>query len=234
MDFRNALNSLNMNASRKAKYKKLTAEQFVDMVDSGSGNDPFYTGGLTLLKQMAKVVLEVNILSISESQGAISMSVNVTAKNISSPTGGAFANTMISVSIQKGRYSDKAAIMSGLIQDTYAEMKKEFLPQVTKEMSTIDAGGDKLMTYELVFQGYDSKTARSVRNSLKRQAGVTYIDFDNSLARVQPSINRVFVRYAGKPSNLADVIMSALDRMNVGFVEPPVTPTSKDLLFVAQ
>ena len=76
MDFRNAVTSLQTDEKVKKKFAKISKEQFMAIV-SGSPADKallatqvqdaeqFYTTGLSLLKQMAKVVVEVNIMSVS-------------------------------------------------------------------------------------------------------------------------------------------------------------------------
>ena len=76
MDFRNAVTSMQTDEKVKKKFAKISKEQFMAIV-SGSPADKallapqvqdaeqFYSTGLSLLKQMAKVVVEVNIMSVS-------------------------------------------------------------------------------------------------------------------------------------------------------------------------
>ena len=98
--------------------------------------EQFYTTGLSLLKQMAKVVVEVNIMSVSGNiKGDLALSLNVTAKNVSTGRGGAFANTVINVARRGGPNVITSAMIAGLVNDTYEEMQKEFIPQVIKESS---------------------------------------------------------------------------------------------------
>ena len=107
MDFRNAVTSMQTDEKLKKEFAKISKEQFMAIV-SGSpadralldkqiqNSEEFYSTGLSLLQQMAKVVVEVNIFSVSGNvQGDIALSLNVTAKNISTGRGGAFANSVV-------------------------------------------------------------------------------------------------------------------------------------------
>ncbi len=114
MDFRNAVTSMQTDEKVKKEFAKISKEQFMAIV-SGSPADKallatqvqnaeqFYTTGLSLLKQMAKVVVEVNIMSVNGNiKGDLALSLNVTAKNVSTGRGGAFANTVINVARRGG------------------------------------------------------------------------------------------------------------------------------------
>ena len=106
---------------------------------------------------MAKVVVEVNIMSVSGNiKGDLALSLNVTAKNVSTGRGGAFANTVINVARRGGPNVITSAMIAGLVNDTYDDMQKEFIPQVIKEMSTISVGGKRLIAYELVLKDFKS------------------------------------------------------------------------------
>jgi len=245
MDFRNAVTSFNSDPKRKAAFGKISKAQFMDMIQGTKAEDTalsqqardadeFYSAGLTLLKQLSRVVVEVNVMSITKTGDNMAMNLNVTAKNISSPTGGAFANSSIQVARRGSNKTDNAAMLGALIKDAYEQMAEEFLPQVIKEMSTIDAAGGKAISYELVLQGFDSRDARSVRNALKRKNSTTfkYIDYNNELSKLNPPMSIVYVRWNGKPSGLADLVMEVLDQAGINFDEPIVTPTVRDLVFV--
>ena len=76
MDFRNAVTSAQTDEKLKERFEKISKEQFMAIV-SGSPADKallntqiqnaeeFYTTGLSLLQQLAKVVIEVNIFAVS-------------------------------------------------------------------------------------------------------------------------------------------------------------------------
>ena len=178
MDFRNAVTSMQTDEKLKKEFAKISKEQFMAIV-SGSpadralldkqiqNSEEFYSTGLSLLQQMAKVVVEVNIFSVSGNvQGDIALSLNVTAKNISTGRGGAFANSVVNVARRGGTNTIASAMITGLVKDSYAEMESEFIPQVIKEMSTISVGGKRLTSYELVFRDFGSKEIRSLRRKL--------------------------------------------------------------------
>ena len=75
MDFRNAVTSMQTDEKLKKEFAKISKEQFMAIV-SGSpadralldkqiqNSEEFYSTGLSLLQQMAKVVVEVNIFSV--------------------------------------------------------------------------------------------------------------------------------------------------------------------------
>lgn len=247
MDYRNAVTSFAANDRRNAQFKQMSKEQFMTMIagakpgDAALANqaqqaDDYYSAGLTLLKELARVVVEVNVMSITKTGDNMAMNVSVTAKNISSPTGGAFANSTLQVARRGSDRTDNAAMLGALIKDAYDQMASEFIPQVIKEMSTIDAEGGKLLSYDLVFQGFDGRDARMLRGALKREdsARFKYIDYNNQLSRLDPPMSIVFVRYQGKPSGLADLVMGVLDAEKIRFQEPIVTPNIRDLVFVKQ
>ncbi len=244
MDFRNAVTQMQTDETLRDQFKSISKDQFMAIVagsDAASAqlneqiqnSEAFYSTGLTLLQQMAKVVVEVNIQALGGTpQSNMSLSVNVTAKNISTGRGGAFANSLFNVARRGGPNVIPSAMITGLVQDTYGDMKKEFVPQVIKEMSTISVGGDKLMPYEIVLKDFNSRDVRRFRGSLdqKQNDQFRYIDYDNTLADAQPSLVSIRVRYAGKPDRLADMLMGVLDSQQIDFKEPRVAPELKDIV----
>ena len=242
MDFRNAVASAQTDGKLKEQFSKISKEQFMALV-SGSPADramldkqiqnaeEFYNNGLTLLKMMAKVVVEVNIFSVSGNvQGDIALSLNVTAKNVSTGRGGAFANSVINVARRGGTNTIASAMITGLVKDAYGDMGKEFIPQIIKEMSTISVGGKRLSSFELVFKGFSSKEIRSLRRKLDggQSDEFRYISYDNSV----PTIVTIKVRYADKVERLADKMMGLLDDSSINTREPIVAPELTDLVFV--
>ena len=242
MDFRNAVTSAQTDEKLKEQFGKISKEQFMAIV-SGSPADKallntqiqnaeeFYTTGLSLLRQLAKVVIEVNIFAVSGNiKGDIALSLNVTAKNISTGRGGAFANSVINVARRGGPSVITSSMITGLVKDSYADMQKEFVPQVIKEMSTISVGGNPLKPYELVLKDFKSKEARSLRTKLKQVESddFRYISFDNSV----PTIVTIIVRHAGKVEDLGDKIMDIFDTKGINTKEPIVAPDLTDLVFV--
>ncbi|MCP4751060.1 MAG: hypothetical protein GY866_09215 [Proteobacteria bacterium] len=244
MDFRNAVAAMQTDPKAKGALAKISKRQFMAMVSGSKGEDvvldqqvrnaeEFYATGLSILKQMAKVVVEVNIISVSKTGSSTVLNLNVTAKNISVGTGGAIANTVVQVARRAGPDTDDSAILTALIKDAYGDMNREFIPQIIKEMSTIDVGGNKLVGYELVMKGFTSRQFRSIRKAIESSEndGFRFIDFDNTLQKAEPSINRVFVRYAGKTSRLGDRIMDIMDGNGQSAEEPIVAPGLTDLVF---
>jgi hypothetical protein len=242
MDFRNAVTSAQTDEKLKEQFGKISKEQFMAIV-SGSPADKallntqiqnaeeFYTTGLSLLRQLAKVVIEVNIFAVSGNiKGDIALSLNVTAKNISTGRGGAFANSVINVARRGGPSVITSSMITGLVKDSYADMQKEFVPQVIKEMSTISVGGNPLKPYELVLKDFKSKEARSLRTKLKQVESddFRYISFDNSV----PTIVTIIVRHVGKSEDLGDKIMEIFDSKGINTKEPIVAPDLTDLVFV--
>jgi len=242
MDFRNAVTSAQTDEKLKEQFGKISKEQFMAIV-SGSPADKallntqiqnaeeFYTTGLSLLQQLAKVVIEVNIFAVSGNiKGDIALSLNVTAKNISTGRGGAFANSVINVARRGGPSVITSSMITGLVKDSYVDMQKEFVPQVIKEMSTISVGGNPLKPYELVLKDFKSKEARSLRTKLKQVESddFRYISFDNSV----PTIVTIIVRHAGKSEDLGDKIMEIFDSKGINTKEPIVAPDLTDLVFV--
>ena len=242
MDFRNAVTSAQTDEKLKEQFGKISKEQFMAIV-SGSPADKallntqiqnaeeFYTTGLSLLRQLAKVVIEVNIFAVSGNiKGDIALSLNVTAKNISTGRGGAFANSVINVARRGGPSVITSSMITGLVKDSYADMQKEFVPQVIKEMSTISVGGNPLKPYELVLKDFKSKEARSLRTKLKQVESddFRYISYDNSV----PTIVTIIVRHAGKVEDLGDKIMEIFDSIGINTKEPIVAPDLTDLVFV--
>ena len=242
MDFRNAVTSAQTDEKLKEQFGKISKEQFMAIV-SGSPADKallntqiqnaeeFYTTGLSLLRQLAKVVIEVNIFAVSGNiKGDIALSLNVTAKNISTGRGGAFANSVINVARRGGPSVITSSMITGLVKDSYADMLKEFVPQVIKEMSTISVGGNPLIAYELVLKDFKSKEVRSLRTKLKQVESdeFRYISYDNSV----PTIVTIIVRHAGKVEDLGDKIMEIFDSKGINTKEPIVAPDLTDLVFV--
>ena len=242
MDFRNAVTSAQTDEKLKEQFGKISKEQFMAIV-SGSPADKallntqiqnaeeFYTTGLSLLRQLAKVVIEVNIFAVSGNiKGDIALSLNVTAKNISTGRGGAFANSVINVARRGGPSVITSSMITGLVKDSYVDMQKEFVPQVIKEMSTISVGGNPLKPYELVLKDFKSKEARSLRTKLKQVESddFRYISFDNSV----PTIVTIIVRHVGKAEDLGDKIMEIFDSKGINTKEPIVAPDLTDLVFV--
>ena len=242
MDFRNAVTSAQTDEKLKEQFGKISKEQFMAIV-SGSPADKallntqiqnaeeFYTTGLSLLRQLAKVVIEVNIFAVSGNiKGDIALSLNVTAKNISTGRGGAFANSVINVARRGGPSVITSSMITGLVKDSYTDMQKEFVPQVIKEMSTISVGGNPLIAYELVLKDFKSKESRSLRTKLKQVESddFRYISFDNSV----PTIVTIIVRHVGKTEDLGDKIMEIFDSKGINTKEPIVAPDLTDLVFV--
>ena len=242
MDFRNAVTSAQTDEKLKEQFGKISKEQFMAIV-SGSPADKallntqiqnaeeFYTTGISLLRQLAKVVIEVNIFAVSGNiKGDIALSLNVTAKNISTGRGGAFANSVINVARRGGPSVITSSMITGLVKDSYVDMQKEFVPQVIKEMSTISVGGNPLKPYELVLKDFKSKEARSLRTKLKQVESddFRYISYDNSV----PTIVTIIVRHAGKVEDLGDKVMEILDSKGLNTKEPIVAPDLTDLVFV--
>ena len=242
MDFRNAVTSAQTDEKLKEQFGKISKEQFMAIV-SGSPADKallntqiqnaeeFYTTGISLLRQLAKVVIEVNIFAVSGNiKGDIALSLNVTAKNISTGRGGAFANSVINVARRGGPSVITSSMITGLVKDSYVDMQKEFVPQVIKEMSTISVGGNPLKPYELVLKDFKSKEARSLRTKLKQVESddFRYISFDNSV----PTIVTIIVRHAGKSEDLGDKIIEISDSKGINTKEPIVAPDLTDLVFV--
>lgn len=244
LDFRNAVASLQNDPRLKSQISKISKQQFMAMVAGSKAGDAmldeqiqdaeaFYSTGLSILKQLAKVVVEVNIMSVSKTGNSMVLNLNVTAKNISVGSGGAFANTIVQVARRGGPNTDDSAMLTGLIKDAYDDMNRSFVPQVIKEMSTIDVGGDKLIRYELVMKGYTSREFRQIRREIENAQTdeFRFANFDNTLKDAQPSINRLFVRYAGKTSRLADTVLDLLDASKLPAEEPIIAPGLTDLVF---
>jgi hypothetical protein len=243
MDFRNAVASLQTDARTKARLAKMSKDQFMAMIAGSKAGDQivntqvadaekYYGGALTLIKQLAKVVVEVNILAINGNvRGNVALSLSVTAKNIATGTGGAFANTVVNIGRRGGANVIASALITGLVKDAYEEMQKEFIPQVIKEMSKVAVGGKKLASYELIFKDFQ---ARRLGNKLRKMAkslesdNFRYIDSSNAV----PGMFTLYVRYAGKTSELGDMILDALDGEGLISEEPITAPELKDLVFV--
>ena len=242
MDFRNAVTSVQTDEKVKKQFAKISKDQFMAIVSGSPADrallDPqiqnaekFYTTGLSLLKQMAKVVVEVNIFAVSGNiKGDLALSLNVTAKNVSTGRGGAFANTVINVARRGGPNVIPSAMITGLVKDAYEEMQQEFVPQVIKEMSTISIGGKRLVAYELVLKDFGGGEVRKLRTKLKQGQNdeFRYISYDNSV----PTIVTIIVRHAGNVEDLADKVMIIFDSAGIKAKEPIVAPDLTDLVFV--
>ena len=244
LDFRNSIASLQSDPKMKAEVAKISRQHFMAMVAGSKAGDTmldrqlqdaeaFYASGLSILKKLAKVVVEVNIMSVSKTGNSMVLSLNITAKNISVGSGGAFANTIVQVARQAGPNTDDSAMLTALIKDAYEDMNRSFIPQVIKEMSTIDVSGDKLAFYELVMRGYSGRDFRKIRRMIENAQtdNFRFIDFDNTLKDAQPSMNRLFVRYAGKSSKLADIMLDLLESGKLPADEPIIAPGLTDLVF---
>ncbi|MBU2643395.1 hypothetical protein KKI24_01720 [bacterium] len=244
LDYRNAVASMQSDPKMKDALSKLSKQQFMAMVAGSKAGDTildkqlqdaeaFYSTGLTMLKQIAKIVVEVNIMSVSKTGDSMVLNLNVTAKNISVGSGGAFANTIVQVARRAGPNTDDSAMLTGLIKDAYEDMNRSFIPQIIKEMSSIDVGGDKLVRYELVMKGYTSSDFRTIRKLIENAQtdGFRFINFDNTLKDAKPSINQIFVRYAGKTSRLSDTVLDLLDGSKLSASEPIIAPGLTDLVF---
>ncbi|MED5515570.1 MAG: hypothetical protein VYE65_02210 [SAR324 cluster bacterium] len=242
MDFRNAVTSAQTDEKLKERFGKISKEQFMAIV-SGSPADKallntqiqnaeeFYTTGISLLRELAKVVVEVNIFAVNGNvKGDIGLSLNVTAKNISTGRGGAFANEVINVARRGGPNAITSQMITGLVKDSFTDMEKKFIPQVIQQMSTISVGGNPLIAYELVLKDFSSKEVRSLRTKLKQVESddFRYISFDNSV----PTIVTIVVRHAGKTEDLGDKIMEILDTKGINTNEPIIAPDLTDLVFV--
>lgn len=242
MDYRNAITSMQNNEDAVREIATISKDQFMALLsDSNSdGNllaeqiqlsDEFYESGINVLRQLAKVVIEVNIFAVSGNvQGDLALSLNVTAKNIASDRGGAFANTVINVSRRAGPNSVQSAMIAGLVQDAYQEMQQEFVPQVLKEMSTISIDRDALVAYDLVFRGFDKNDGGRLRRMIqdKEDKSFHYLSFDNSV----PSIISIRVRHAGRLEDLADRVMRMMDTNSFKVEEPIIAPDIRDLVFL--
>jgi len=242
MDFRNAVTSVQTDKKIKKQFAKISKDQFMAIVSGSPADrallDPqiqdaeaFYTTGLSLLKQMAKVVIEVNIFAVSGNiKGDLALSLNVTAKNVSTGRGGAFANSVINVARRGGPSVIPSAMITGLVKDAYEDMQKEFIPQVIKEMSTISIGGKRLIAYELVLKDFGGAEVRKLRTKLKQSDSdeFRYISYDNSV----PTVVTIIVRHAGNVEDLADKVMIIFDSAGIKAKEPIVAPDLTDLVFV--
>ncbi|MGK5093721.1 hypothetical protein WDW89_17130 [Deltaproteobacteria bacterium TL4] len=242
MDFRNAITAMQTDEKKKEAFGKITKDQFMAVIAGSKAenvaldeqvrqSEDFYSTGLTLLKQLAKVVVEVNIFAVNGNvSGDIALSLNVTAKNIATGTGGAFANTIVNVARRGGPNVIGSAMITGLVKDAYDDMQKEFIPQVINEMSTISVGGNKLTAYEIVLKGFDAADERLIRKRVESldSEDFRYIDRDNSV----PTILTFKVRYAGKSSKLSDLVMDEIVSLNIPSLEPIVAPELTDVVFI--
>jgi len=243
MDYRNAITSVQTDEKIKKQFSKISKEQFLALVSGSAAEralldtqiqdaEKFYTTGLSLLKQIAKVVVEVNILAVKRNmKGDMALTFNVTAKNISTGRGGAFANNVFSVA-RKGNIDESisSAMVGELVNSAYLEMQKKFIPQVINEMSTISVGGSPLVPYELVLKDFNSSEIRKLRTKLKQSGSdqFRYISFDNTV----PTIVTIKVRHAGNLEDLADKIMLIFESYGIRAKEPIIAPDLADLVFI--
>jgi len=243
MDFRNAITSIQTDEKIKKQFARISKEQFLALVSGSSAEralldtqiqdaEKFYTTGLSLLKQIAKVVVEVNILAVNRNfQGDMALTFNVTAKNISTGRGGAFANNVFTVARKGTRTGSISSAMVGeLVNSAYLEMQKKFIPQIINEMSTISVGGSPLIPYELVMKDFKGAEIRKLRTKLKQSGSdeFRYISFDNTV----PTIVTIKVRHAGNLEDLGDKIMMIFDSNGIKAKEPIIAPDLTDLVFV--
>jgi TPR repeat protein len=235
LDFRGAVDYLMTDPKIKNSYYDISKDRFIEMITESEDN-PDYSLELSLLKRLAKVVIEVNIMSVSKTGNSMTLNLNVTAKNISVGSGGAFANTIVQVARRAGPNTDDSAMLTGLIRDAYEDMNRSFVPQVIKEMSTIDVGGNKLLPYELVVIGFSNREFRTFRRAIENaQSGeFRFINFDNKYQNANPSINRILIRYAGKTSKLSDNVLDLLDANNLPTKMPILSPSLTDLVLIKQ
>jgi hypothetical protein len=170
---------------------------------------------------------------VDKTDKALVIGVDITAKNISTATGGAFAHETFNVARRAGPNTSASAMITELVRDVYGQMKSRFIPQVIKEMSTIDVQGNKLVRYELVMKGFSSREFRKFRKAVERAQNddLRYIDFDNTLRAADPSISLVFVRFSGKLSTLGDKMMNLLESSGLEAEEPIVAADLTDLVF---
>jgi hypothetical protein len=135
LDFRNAVAYLMTDPKIKDSYYEFSKDRFIEMI-AGSKDSRDYSFERSVLKKIAKVVIEVYIMSVSKTGNNMALKLNVIAKNISVGSGGAFANTIVQVARRVGPNTDDSAMLTGLIKDAYEDMNRSFVPQVIKEMST--------------------------------------------------------------------------------------------------
>ncbi|MGK0288846.1 MAG: hypothetical protein ACI86H_000267, partial [bacterium] len=240
MDFNNAVVSLQNDPKLRNKIKGYNKAKFLaDISGSSSGSaalnketkkaDSLYQGGLTLLKELAKVVIEINVISLrGKLSDKVVMNLNVTATNISTGKGGAIANSIVTVGRQGGPGVDPGAIILGLVKDALDELKKKFIPQVIKEMSTVELDGNKLIPYQLVMKGFSKRDGSKIRRIAKglQDNKFRFIEVDNSVK----GITTLMVRFAGRPSDLGDKLTDALDgKFSVD--EPIIAKGVNDLVF---
>mgnify|MGYP002805800152 CR=1 FL=1 len=86
----------------------------------------------------------------------------------------------------------------GIVKGAYADMQKELVLPVIKEMSTISVGGNPLKPYELVLKDFKSKEARSLRTKLKQVESddFRYISFDLTLIHISEPTRPLYISYA--------------------------------------
>ena len=245
VDFRNAIAHLQTDPKIKRQLAKLSKAQFLSELSGSSAeenllnkklaeSEQYYNSGLTILQQLAKVIIEVNILSISGNvRGDLALSFNVSAVNVATGTGGTFANSTIPVGRSGGANTIPSAMITALVKDAYDEMKTEFIPQVLKQMSNNFIGGKKLRAFELVMKNFSKRDGRSLTKlmkSLERDLSdeFRYVGRDNSV----PDIISVFVRYTGKADELGDVLMEYFEDQGINTEEPTTAPDLTDIVFV--
>ena len=162
----------------------------------------------------------------------MALTFNVTAKNISTGRGGAFANNVFTVARKGTRTSSISSAMVGeLVNSAYLEMQKKFIPQVISEMSNILVGGNPLIPYEIVLKDFKGPEIRKLRTKLKQSGSdeFRYVSFDNSV----PTIVTIKVRHAGNLEDLGDKIMIIFDSYGIKAMEPIIAPDLTELVFLS-
>ncbi len=236
IDYHNALAQMAENKQQKAKLQNVSKDQFLNLVNAKkeTTNSFYGSGGIKQLQQIAKIVIEVNVMSISKTKNTMALNLSVTAKNTSFGTRGAFANTVIQVARKGNDSSDNTAMITALIQDSYSKMKKEFIPQVIKEMAAVQISDKQLIAYDIVAQGFSASEIRKIRRtfSQKQTDSIRYIDYNNELQRVRPSLVLFYFRSNEKATHLADYMLDTLDSIGLHSQEPLVAPGQTDIIFI--
>jgi len=247
MNLHNALDSLRNNPAKRAALANISNEQFLNKIAGTRSEDVLlntqlekaekaYDIGLSLLKQLARILVDVNITSVSKKNNNWIMTLRVSAKNIAVATGGTFANTNITVGRQGGPNSIDKGMLNELINDAYKKLEKKFIPQVLKEMSVIQVGGKKLIAYELIMKGFTSRDNKKIRKAVRKIHGdeFQYVDFDNTLSKANPPMTRFFVRFSGKSSDLGDMITDIMKDKGLESEDPIVARGLTDIVFVKE
>lgn len=141
IDFRYAANSLASDSSIKSHFKEISEKTFLDIA-SCSGTDKRTTclkphfRGLIMLRDMAGVVIEINLKSLTKSEmdstSMMILNVGVHARDIIS--GNFVASTVVQVARRGGPNSTDHAMFTALIGDACDNMNKEVLPDVLRNL----------------------------------------------------------------------------------------------------